>query len=201
MNKFVLVLFLLLNFTIPNLNANTLSLTSANVTIYYEHLCSDSVRFIVNQLQPCYEKLKDYIHVKFVPFGKAESINNGESFECQHGPDECTGNMVQSCALDYLKDPEQQMRFVTCHMKFGRKDLLGRNCCEQIGLDYTIIDECLNKNTCGRELQLQAEIETKKVSPNYVPTIVLNKKFDFEQSRKLEFNFCDKIKELTKNKI
>lgn len=42
-----------------------------NVNVYYEALCSDSMRWIVNQLVPSYPELKRHIHVTFVPYGKA----------------------------------------------------------------------------------------------------------------------------------
>lgn len=55
-----------------------------------------------------------------------QSINGGEKFECQHGPEECSGNRVQSCALHALEgQSEQQMEFVACFMHFGA-DLSGR---------------------------------------------------------------------------
>lgn len=41
------------------------------------------------------------------------------SFECQHGPEECDGNRIQSCVLNHLADdPDAQTDFVACQMKF-----------------------------------------------------------------------------------
>ncbi|EEB20533.1 hypothetical protein Phum_PHUM620270, partial [Pediculus humanus corporis] len=42
-----------------------------NVTVFYESLCPDSIRFIKKQLHPTYSELKDYMNVELVPFGKA----------------------------------------------------------------------------------------------------------------------------------
>lgn len=42
-----------------------------NVGVYYESLCSDSMRWIKQQLLPEYDVLKDYISVTFIPYGKA----------------------------------------------------------------------------------------------------------------------------------
>ncbi len=42
-----------------------------NVDVYYESLCSDSMRWIVNQFVPSYSELKRHIHVTLVPYGKA----------------------------------------------------------------------------------------------------------------------------------
>lgn len=41
------------------------------VGIYYNSLCSDTARFITDQLLPAYEHLSGYIDLFFVPFGKA----------------------------------------------------------------------------------------------------------------------------------
>lgn len=42
-----------------------------NVNVYYEALCSDSMRWIINQLVPSYPELKRHVHITLVPYGKA----------------------------------------------------------------------------------------------------------------------------------
>lgn len=56
-------------------SANPL-LEKLKVTVYYEALCSDSKNFILKQLQPTYNDLKNYISIEFVPYGKAEVISS-----------------------------------------------------------------------------------------------------------------------------
>lgn len=41
------------------------------VSIYYEALCYDSVSFITNQLVPAWQKHRDQMDLKLVPFGKS----------------------------------------------------------------------------------------------------------------------------------
>lgn len=43
--------------------------------------------------------------------------NNGESFWCQHGNEECVGNMIQSCGLYALAGyPLKKSQFIACQM-------------------------------------------------------------------------------------
>jgi len=42
-----------------------------NVDVYYESLCSDSMRLIANQIMPSYDELKQHLNITFIPYGKA----------------------------------------------------------------------------------------------------------------------------------
>jgi hypothetical protein len=70
------------------------------VSLYYESLCPDSRRFVINQLAPHYinDGLVDSIDLQIVPFGKASKIVNetdgSVTFDCQHGEQECWGNKL-----------------------------------------------------------------------------------------------------------
>nr|CAD7459196.1 unnamed protein product [Timema tahoe] len=92
-----------------------------NVTLFYESLCPYSIRFITQQLYPTWTELtSEYLAVDFVPYGNAQQTLSADgqwSFTCQHGPNECVGNIVQACALRTLRDqPDQQMEFINCVM-------------------------------------------------------------------------------------
>lgn len=89
-----------------------------DITVYYESFCPDSRAFITKQLNPAYNDIKDEINLKFVPFGKSQSKDtNGDLFECHHGPKECAGNKLHSCALENLNGKaDEQMKFVNCQM-------------------------------------------------------------------------------------
>ena len=51
------------------------------------------------------------------PYGNAHEVAGPEDtwkYTCQHGPNECVGNMLEACALYYIKDPLQQQQFFVC---------------------------------------------------------------------------------------
>lgn len=43
--------------------------------------------------------------------------NDSYQFECQHGPRECYGNIVQACAINIFYDADDIFNYVTCLMK------------------------------------------------------------------------------------
>ncbi|KAF5270440.1 hypothetical protein FQR65_LT05628 [Abscondita terminalis] len=87
------------------------------ITVYYEALCPDSVRFITKQLYPTYSKIGKFLNIDFVPYGKASQRkeNNTWTFECQHGPKECQADKQQACALQLSSDDQcQSVGFIYC---------------------------------------------------------------------------------------
>jgi len=50
-----------------------------------------------------------------------QSLQRGSviDFRCQHGPEECEGNKVQSCALNAITTQQAQLQFVGCQMQYG----------------------------------------------------------------------------------
>ncbi|OXA50131.1 uncharacterized protein LOC110853808 [Folsomia candida] len=74
------------------------------------------------------------LDIRLIPYGKAVTLENAEStkpytFLCQHGPLECEGNKLHSCALDAAeKQPKtvkddtvtnfQMVNFLICTMKY-----------------------------------------------------------------------------------
>lgn len=87
------------------------------VTIYYEGLCPDS-RKLLTDLGRDYYLFKKYITLKFIPFGRAKSLDaEGNEFECHHGPKECLANRIHSCGIKYLKSQDAKQQFVVCQMR------------------------------------------------------------------------------------
>ncbi|KAM9469574.1 gamma-interferon-inducible lysosomal thiol reductase [Clarias gariepinus] len=85
----------------PQVNL-TRSADDVNVSLYYESLCPGCRQFLVLQLIPTLLMLPDIMNVELVPYGNAEEKQVGDKYEftCQHGPDECLGNMIETCILN-----------------------------------------------------------------------------------------------------
>lgn len=105
-----------------------------------------------------------------------KSVHGGQQFNCQHGPSECKGNMIQSCALNALNgNADAQMEYISCQMKFNAEPT-GKNCANLINLNYRYIQQCM-VNGIGVQLQLSAEKVTQSVQypyPSFIPTIIYN---------------------------
>ncbi|XP_055300975.1 GILT-like protein 1 [Sitodiplosis mosellana] len=184
---------------------NVFAQNKVHVTVFYESLCPDSIRFIKNQLEPNYNNFAPFIDIEFIPFGKSKSFaqGNGIGFTCQHGPDECAGNKIHSCGLRASQTQAEQVEFVTCQMSYGVEgsDL----CSEQARLPYEEILECYTSEL-GTRLQLDAEVKTKQLaSPremlSFVPTIIYNHQYDHEKQERSLFEFskvlCREIKQIS----
>ncbi|GJQ82855.1 hypothetical protein Trydic_g2594 [Trypoxylus dichotomus] len=156
-----------------------------NIDIFYEALCLDSLNFIKHQVKPAWDEIKPFVNVNFVPFGKSVSFNDA-NFECQHGPRECEGNKVMSCAFRRIRDPSVMVHFVSCYlnrfMKYARRNPkeLGQSCVAKAGLNWSNDVNSCYESHLGTLLQLHAERQTNVYQPDFVPTIVYNKKFNQE---------------------
>jgi len=150
------------------------SLSSAQLSldIYYESLCPDSTRFISQQLGPMYEALGSDVNVNFNPYGFAETteVDGGYEFECQHGADECYGNIVQACTLAHTEDRDTQVGLIVCMMSSPNPSTAGPDCFQQMSLDYQPILDCIESGE-GDELHAKyGEIQNSlDPRPNNVP--------------------------------
>jgi len=153
---------------------------AVTLSVYYESLCPDSVRFVKFQLYPTWLLLTgQYLAIDFVPYGKAtqsQSPNGTWIFECQHGPNECLGNKVQACELSvYQNDPSLQVRFVSCVMSSRNPPTAGPQCAAVLNIDYNPIQDCAEGEQ-GDQLLAAMGNRTLYFTPQitFVPTVAVN---------------------------
>ncbi|XP_029156360.1 uncharacterized protein LOC114929112 [Nylanderia fulva] len=162
---------------------------TVNVDVYYESLCSDSMRWIVNQLVPSYPTLKNHLQINLVPYGKAVHTRESETgpwqFLCQHGPAECEGNKAQACAISaiqiYEDDQDKQhltVKLVGCAMSAKNPSTAVPQCAREIGLKgltQSSLNDCIIGRLADDLLAVNGD-KTHALEPplKFVPTIVIN---------------------------
>ncbi|KAI5646334.1 gamma interferon inducible lysosomal thiol reductase (GILT) domain-containing protein [Phthorimaea operculella] len=144
--------------------------------------CLDSKYFVLQQLLPVMRRLHEHVTVQYVPFGNAMSIDSGYGgFKCQHGDEECFGNIVQDCALDALNQRGasdlEKLDYVACEMDTYAATRGDLQCVVRAKVMPDAIQECLNSGR-GTALQLNSEYLTKLVHPKFIPTVTINGVFD-----------------------
>ena len=61
------------------------------------------------------------IKVSFLQF--QSTPNHGWTFNCQHGPDECSGNKYQACLLNRIQSEQSQAQVIDCMMAAAQPHL------------------------------------------------------------------------------
>jgi len=166
------------------------------VKLYYETLCYDSMRFIWRQLYPSWNNRKEYMDLKLIPYGKAiHNLNTttGEwIIECQHGSAECKLNRIHACILDSLQF-DLAFRLIACGMRGFRATL--EECAPRMRVNLEPFFECAISKK-GNELLVGYGNETKKINPSFVPSIGIDKIYNYDDQSdilsKFDHIFCEK---------
>lgn len=171
------------------------------VSVYYEALCPDSRRFILEQLLPAYELIPAIIDLDLVPYGKARTkeVNQEFSFTCQHGPTECQANKIHACAIEYTKrDPFIQLKYIACMINDNyNPEYAGKKCASEVGVIYNKIVNCSESNMGALLLKTNGE-RTTALRPKvvFIPTVELDGKHKMPQDEVLQNFFSEVCKTL-----
>ncbi|KAF7287015.1 GILT-like protein 1 [Rhynchophorus ferrugineus] len=155
------------------------------ISVYYEALCPDSKFFITYQLVPVFDKLKDFLIIDLVPYGKAQTMvdDNGKiNFICQHDHIECFANKIHACVIDQIKDPEKQLKYIACMITDNMiPEDASERCGREQNIDFTPINKCAVEQKGSILLKKFGE-RTHSLSPRitFIPTIELNESQTFE---------------------
>lgn len=169
------------------------------LALYFESLCPDCQLFIRQQLYPTYLKVGEIFNLTLVPYGNAEERRQGDTwvFECQHGPKECEGNLIETCAIAILNNISASFPFIHCFEINSENEepqnaepaAIGEKCAKSLGIDYEPIGACAT-GPKGNELEHQMALKTNALEPQheYVPWVTLNGKHTEKMQRKAENN-------------
>eukprot|EP00063_Salmo_salar_P070693 XP_014045528.1 PREDICTED: gamma-interferon-inducible lysosomal thiol reductase-like [Salmo salar] len=155
---------------------NTLD-QSVQVELYYESLCPACRYFLTSQLFPTWTMLQDAMNVTLVPYGNAEESFDGKKYQftCQHGEEECLGNMLETCIFSVTGSNAFQI--IYCMEASTDVVKAGEKCVELYdpNTKWDSIMTCV-KGDQGNQLMHQNAVKTGALKPahDYVPWIVIN---------------------------
>ncbi|XP_029470209.1 gamma-interferon-inducible lysosomal thiol reductase [Rhinatrema bivittatum] len=149
------------------------------IQLFYEGLCGGCREFLVLELFPTWLMLGEIMNVSLVPYGNAEEKNvSGKwEFTCQHGPDECLVNLIETCVMHYLGEIKDYFPVIFC-IESSRFVTNSTESCLQIYAPSLTMDKvmaCANGDL-GNQLMHQNALLTEGLSPphQYVPWILIN---------------------------
>ncbi|KAK0045632.1 gamma-interferon-inducible lysosomal thiol reductase [Biomphalaria pfeifferi] len=149
-----------------------------NFTVYYESLCPDCKNFITTMLFPSFLKIGSIMNLTVVPYGNAREKQVGDhwEFECQHGEQECVGNIIDTCTIALVKNIAVYFPFINCMEASSAKPLDAAKVC---ATKYPVpLDAILNcsRSSFGNRLEHEMAIQTESLQPQhqYVPWVTLN---------------------------
>ncbi|NXS45442.1 GILT reductase, partial [Balaeniceps rex] len=178
------------------------------LSLYYESLCPACRWFLVQQLFTTWLLLpEEVLNITLVPYGNTEvgagptwcrgrpswcrrphsdrlvlqeEIVSGKwQFQCQHGPEECLGNMIEACLMHEAKNFSTYFPVIFC-LESGTSVTKNLDACLQIyapQLDRDRIAACVQGDTGATLMHRNAQL-TEALDPphQYVPWIVINGK-------------------------
>jgi interferon gamma-inducible protein 30 len=154
-----------------------------NIKAYTESLWPYCIDFITGDATRALKAFgagnSSIMEIALFPYGNAQESSNGDgtySYQCQHGPDECTVNMLEVCAMHFHPHVGDYMPFVECVENSYYPTSAGESCASQVGWsDWSEIDQCTSSRL-GNKLQHKVAEETNNLQPphQFTPWITLN---------------------------
>jgi len=134
------------------------------------------------------------MNLTVLPFGNAketQSSNGSWVFSCQHGADECTANLIETCAIAMYTNQNEWFPFFTCMEGSDDPTTAGPSCASQASLDWSKINGCVTSSV-GNQVEHSVALATKALKIQYTPwTVVNGKHLPDEISDQLLQYVCD----------
>ncbi|XP_072338541.1 gamma-interferon-inducible lysosomal thiol reductase-like [Scyliorhinus torazame] len=168
------------------------------ISLYYESLCGACRGFLAFQLFPTWLTLNAIMNVTLVPYGNAMEKNESGKwiFSCQHGEQECTGNMIETCLIQTLKDPFRYFPVIFC-MESGDDVLAAAQLCLKVyepDVQWANVESCVNGDLGNKLMHQNAEL-TRALNPphKYVPWILVNGKHTEELEQQAVYSLFNLV--------
>ncbi|MGH0129035.1 UNVERIFIED_CONTAM: hypothetical protein FKN15_062983 [Acipenser sinensis] len=149
------------------------------VSLYYESLCPGCRGFLIMQLFPTWILLMDIMNVTLVPYGNAQEKFDGKQwqFTCQHGEEECLGNMIETCIMDSLGDADKYFPVLFC-MESSQDVIKSGEACLKLyepTVQWESIMTCVKGDQGNKLMHANAQLtDALKPAHQYVPWVTLN---------------------------
>ena len=114
------------------------------VGYYMESLCPDCIQFSTTTLRKAIEGgLLDIMDLKIFPYGNARGT--GSHITCQHGQQECKGNLLETCLISM--NPKVETFWPAFECMDLRRDPVGdaESCINKYNLNYTSVLDCATR--------------------------------------------------------
>ncbi|XP_013173318.1 PREDICTED: GILT-like protein F37H8.5 [Papilio xuthus] len=175
---FLAIILCLLPFSLANISTVD---GKVKITIGSTAGCSDTVRFINQQLVPAFELYSEYLNIEYFPWGRTRRDDNG-TLICQFGVNDCWANRLHRCALHLLDNQEAQLEYMICEFSSPYPAFLQNSyqCAENVGLSINNIENCFaTDNNDLESISENASLIPMQVI-NFVPFITLNDVIDLD---------------------
>jgi len=167
--------------------------------IHYETLCPYCSELIGTSLQPIWKDpdFSERIEISMFPAGNVlavpikevsdgfrffhpelENQGFGHVFQCQHGEQECLGNMVQACVIKLLENPSDYLPFLFCMESPSQESSVEKTAFECLKESKISPDEILNctQSPSANSMMFAISNYSNSLTPQrqYVPWVTIN---------------------------
>jgi len=145
-------------------------------------------------------RVGNIMDVTLVPFGNARFVNG--KLECQHGPDECTVNSFEQCAISLYPAFSEHFPYYLCIEQASADCGEGgghcvlpytKSCAADASLDYSKIAACVNDHTESLKLQHRFA-QLTPANHTYVPWVLIDGELSKSQGDDLAKEVCHAYK-------
>jgi len=175
----------------------TVTENPVRIDVYYESMCPDCQKLITAGLAQVMgaPDFRDRVQLVLYPYGNGQSLHKNKVsegyrffhpelneagmdyiFVCQHGPDECKGNMIQACIIQEYPKVDQHFPIIQCmesrtHDSFEKSSY---ECAQSAGLNLDTTRSCYNSSKGNKYMAALGEATQKLESKTYVPWVVID---------------------------
>ena len=171
------------------------------IQVYIESLCPDCINFITKSFKDFYEKVEkpNLADIEFIPFGNAKEVYNTSTnkydFSCQHGENECYGNLVETCAIQ-IQGRIQSYKTILCiesNIATYKKNF-DETLAFCLADDETTLKEVQNCITSDMGNYYEHQMAQKTdVNHKWVPWVVVNGVHDENVENQIIYSLIDYI--------